>query len=70
MDSSATTATFESALVAAVAAGLDPNEARHVFACSDYLAESFARYPPLFVGLDLSRVPSPEEHDAAFAALL
>ena len=60
----------EAALAAAVAAGLDAAEARRVFACSDYLAESFARYPDLFANLDLSRIPTPAEHDAAFAALL
>jgi glutamate-ammonia-ligase adenylyltransferase len=61
---------LEAALAAATAAGLDANEATRVFACSDYLTESFARQPALFAGLDLVRVPSPEEHDAAFGALL
>ncbi len=61
---------FEAALAAATAAGLDANEAANVFACSDYLTESFARQPGLFSGLDLASVPSPAEHDAAFGALL
>ena len=39
---------FEAALAAATAAGLDANEAAKVFACSDYLTESFARQPALF----------------------
>lgn len=70
MDSALPNTTLEAALAAATAAGLDPLEARHVFACSDYLAESFARHPDLFSGLELGRVPAPAEHDAAFAALL
>ncbi|MEY4377770.1 MAG: hypothetical protein RJB26_2320, partial [Pseudomonadota bacterium] len=61
---------LEAALASATAAGLDAAEARHVFRCSDYLTESFARHPALFSGLDLARVPTPEEHDAAFLALL
>ena len=61
---------FDAALAAAAAAGLDATEAAKVFACSDYLTESFVRQPALFANLDLGRVPSPAEHDAAFAALL
>ena len=61
---------LDAALAAATAAGLDANEATRVFACSDYLTESFARQPALFAGLDLVSVPSPEEHDSAFGALL
>jgi hypothetical protein len=44
---------LDAALAAATAAGLDANEATRVFACSDYLTESFARQPALFAGLDL-----------------
>ena len=58
------------ALAAATAAGLDVAEAQYVFRCSDYLTESFARQPGLFANLDLARVPSAAEHDAAFGALL
>ena len=61
---------LEAAVAAATAAGLPAAEARHVFQCSDYLTESFARQPRLFAGLNLHRVPSPEEHDAVFQALL
>ena len=60
---------FDAALAAAEAAGFNATEARHVFQCSDYLTESFARQPGLFTGLDLRRVPSPEEHAATFQAL-
>ena len=66
----ATSPLFDAALAAAEAAGLDATEARHVFQCSDYLTESFARQPGLFAGLDLRGVPSPEEHAATFHALL